>query len=866
MTKRIFCLALCLFLLASMATPVLAAKEEEAPAPVTPVITTLFIGSEESFLSFAENCRLDAYSQDLQVELLQDLDLTGFEFSGVPIFCGTFLGNNHTISGVNITSAGSAVGLFRYLGTDAVVQDLTVTGTIAPQGSQSLAGGIAGSNSGRIENCIFQGTVAGGDQIGGIAGSNTVTGIIDNCRTEGLVHGSHFIGGIAGSNTGVIRKCLNKANVNITPQQNDVAISDITIESMTNSEAANTVTDIGGISGSNGGVIRDCDNFADIGYRHMGYNIGGITGSTMGYVVQSQNFGNVSGRKEVGGIAGQMEPVTQIVFTTDTLQILQGQLDAMGALAGQASANLDSAGAAITGQVAAMQDNIQTATDAVQVLLPGGSNDLDSIQAATNALSSSFQGLQSNMQSISSASQGAITALSGDLKALMGQISAMGATLRGAPQNLGGSVVDVSDNDTPENITGKIAQCANYGAILADLNAGGIAGAISPENDLDPEDDLEITGQTSLNFDSELRAVVLDSENRADVTVTKQNGGGIVGNMALGLVRKCLNTGRLLGSGADYVGGIAGQSDGYLRGNSANCSISGAAYVGGIAGLGKIVTDSRSMVRLSSTEKAGAVLGFSEDRSTVVGNFYMTLEHDPGAIDGISYVGCAQPMKPEAFLALTGLHSIFRQITVTFVFPDGTKETVQLYPGETLGQEDIPAIPEKPGYNAQWDGLDSQEILFDTVFTATYTPYITVLASPECRSDGRPIALCEGSFPPAQSIQVQDLYLRVPPTTEPISDIFSLTLPESLTPMSLRILPAEGSTPNLVLVQDSSGTWQEVPSQYIGSYLVFSVEDDTCAVVLAEDTPFPWHWVALPFALIALGIATFVFIRKKKRS
>jgi hypothetical protein len=223
-------------------------------------------------------------------------------------------------------------------------------------------------------------------------------------------------------------------------------------------------------------------------------------------------------------------------------------------------------------------------------------------------------------------------------------------------------------------------------------------------------------------------------------------------------------------------------------------------------------------------------------------------------------------MKPEAFLALTGLHSIFRQITVTFVFPDGTKETVQLYPGETLDPEDIPSIPEKPGCNAQWDGLDRQEILFDTVFTATYTPYITVLASPECRSDGRPIALCEGSFPPAQSIQVQDLYLRVPPTTEPISDIFSLTLPESLTPMSLRILPAEGSTPNLVLVQNSSGTWQEVPSQYIGSYLVFSVEDDTCAVVLAEDTPFPWLLVALPFALIAVGIVTLVFIRKKKRS
>ena len=863
MSKRIFCLLLCAFLLSSFFLPVFATEEEET-LPATEVVTTIFIGNEESFLSFAENCRLDSYSRELQVELLQDLDLTGFDFSGVPIFCGTFLGNGHTISGLNITADGSAMGLFRYLSPEAVVRDLTVAGTVSPQGSQTLVGGIAGSNAGSIQNCTFQGSITGSDQVGGIAGSNTVTGIIENCQLSGLIHGDHFIGGIAGSNTGVIRGCINKASVNITPQQNSVDLSDITLDNITNSESANTVTDIGGIAGSNGGVIRDCDNFADIGYRHMGYNIGGIAGSTMGYIVQSQNFGSISGRKEVGGIAGQMEPVTQIVFTTDTLQILQGQLDAMGALAGRATANLDSAGAAITGQVAALQENIQTAKDAVQVLLPGGSDDFDSIQAATNALSSSFQGMQSNMQGISSSAQGAIISLSSDLRALSGQIGAMGATLRNAPQNLGGSVVDISDADTPEDVTGKIEDCANYGDILADLNAGGIAGAISPENDLDPEDDLKISGETSLNFDSELRAVILDCENRASVTATKQCSGGIAGWMALGLVKDCLNTGALPCPNADYVGGIAGQSNGYLRNNSANCSLTGAAYVGGIAGSGKTVSNNRAMVHLEAAEKGGAILGYAEDRTAIQGNYYMTLEHDPGAIDAISYDGSAQPLQPEEFLELEGLHSIFRQITVTFLFADGTEEHVALYPGQVLTPADIPALPAKTGYNAHWEGLDSLNIDFDTVFTAKYTPYTSVLASQQLHKDGRPLVLCEGAFFSGETVELTEAEAPTAGKRQVVNECVGIDLPQGVSPITVHLLPQREAAISTVLVQSANGTWQEVAFHQSGSYLVFPVADDTCAVALVTDVPIPWHLIAIPFVLAAVLVIVIVIIRKKK--
>ena len=864
MTKRFFSLFLSLLLLGNLLLPVFATEEEE-PMPAEPV-TVVLINSAERFLTFAENCRLDSYSRNLQVKLVCDIDLTGLDFEGVPIFSGTFLGDGHTISGLFIQPESSDVGLFRYLTQEAVVQDLNVSGTLAPQGSRNTVGGIAGHNAGTIRNCTFQGTITGSDQIGGIAGNNTVTGIIDNCHTQGLLHGDHFIGGIAGTNLGVIRGCINKAAINITPQQNSVELSDITLENITNSESANTVTDVGGIAGTSGGVIRDCDNFADVGYRHMGYNIGGIAGSSMGYLTQSQNFGSISGRKEVGGIVGQMEPVTRIVFTTDTLQILQGQLDAMGALAGRATANLDSAGAAITGQVHAMQENVQTAKDAVQVLLPGGSDDFDSIQAATNALSSSFQGMQGNMQSISSTSQTAIAALSSDLRALTGQIGAMGATLRDAPQNLGGSIMDISDQDTLEDTTGKVDSCANYGTVLADLNAGGIAGAISPENDLDPEDDLELSGETSLNFDSELRSVILDSENRGSVTATKSGAGGIVGRMVLGLVKECLNTGSLACDSADYVGGIAGDSQGFLRQNSANCTVSGSNFVGGVAGLAKTASDNRSMVRLTGTERTGAVLGYTENRETVTGNYYMTLEADPGAIDGISYDGCAQPLTPSEFMALENLHSIFRQITLTFRFADGTQDTVILSPGDTLREDQIPEIPAREGYSASWEGLNGLEVTFDQVFNATYTPYPTVLASAQLYKDGRPLALCEGSFLPGEAVTLFDAPAPAVGRRQVVTECVGIDLPESVSPVTLHLMQQQEGEVRTVLVQSSSGTWQEAAFRKDGSYLVLAVGEDTCAVALVEQTPIPWLLVAIPFAAVVILIIAIVVIRKKKNA
>ena len=697
MNKRIIGIFLCVMLLLGTVMPVYADTKESETAAETYVIATV-----DEFLTFAEKCRLDSFSKELQVSLEADLDLSGTDFESIPTFSGTFDGKNHMITGMEITGEGSTLGLFRYLTSSAVVKNLRVQGDMHPEGSREEIGGIAGKNEGTIFNCTFSGTISGSNEIGGIAGINAVTGIIEDCQVTGEIYGDHFVGGIAGQNDGVIRLCANRSVINGTAQQNEVKISDITIDTLKSSESADTVTDVGGIAGLSGGVIRECINYGNVGYKHMGYNIGGIAGTQSGYIVDCFNYADIEGRKEVGGIVGQMEPVSYIEYSEDTLQILQGQLDTMSALTNQASANAQNSASSISGQIGTLMGQVQDAKNAVEMLvdevdlsdveLPEVSlddielpevnledielpevdlenpelpevdlpevdlenpelpeidlpeidlenpelpevnlpevdiqtsdmsqitsqlPDADSIKAAQNALSSSMSAMQGTLSSIGSSVQGMTSTLSRDMQAISDQISVMSNTISNASDNLGGSVTDVSDQDTANDITGKVQTCVNYGNVLADRNVGGITGAMAMENDLDILEDWETIGEDSLNFQSEVRAVILACHNEGTVTARKQNAGGIVGWQPIGLVKNSLNTGSVEAEGADYVGGVSGISSGFIRKSYAKCEITGSSYVGGIEGSSTIVSNCCSMVLINeASEKAGAILGVAND-------------------------------------------------------------------------------------------------------------------------------------------------------------------------------------------------------------------------------------------------------------
>ena len=864
MNKRMFALLLSLLIAVTMAMPVSAAKPKE------PEKEPLVISTAAELLAFAEQCRLDTYSRGLTVTLAEDIDLTDVDFAPVPVFAGSFDGSGHRITGLHLSDEGSVQGMFRYLTEGAEICNLTVEAAITPQGSRGQVGGIAGSNSGAVRKCYVLGTVSGGDSVGGIVGINTVTGIVEECSVNAEVSGLHFVGGVCGTNLGVVRDCTNLGMVNTTSQQNTVELSDITVESLTNSDSAATSTDIGGIVGRSSGVIRSCVNHGAIGYRQMGYNIGGIAGTQSGYIADCVNQGAVSGRKEVGGIVGQMEPLSKIKYSRDALQILQGQLNTLSGLTNRASGNAESGAAVMEEKIGQLRQQTDTAKEAVKVLLPGGGDDLDAVIAAQNALAESLGGMPDTMRDITSSAKDTSNVLSNDLKAISRQIDSMGSTLSAASQNLGTGFQDISDSDREDELGGKVQGCVNYGAVLGDRNVGGISGAMAMENDLNPEDDWQVSGESSMNVATELRAVLLDCENRGTVTLSKQNGGGIVGWQYLGLVKRCINAGGIDGA-ADYVGGVVGRSSGYVRENSAKCAVSGNSYVGGIAGYGEILTDCRSVVMLNgSGECMGAVLGQAAvdimGTDSIFGNYYMVIDGDYGAVDGISYGEKAEPKDHEAFLELAAIPEPLRSVTVRFVYENGRAKEVHLPLGEALTMDMIPLIPEKEGYGGYWAGLaeaDTQQVLFDMEFVLSYISDNTVLASEAVRDDGKPVVLVQGNFSPDAFVLAEACEDRPEGKLyQTVYESWTLNVSEPQLMTGLRYSIADTCDPEriAIFVRDAEGSWRTVEHRISASYAVFDFN--------AEDTAFAvlvWPDVLPVLAVVLMGLGLLLWQRRKMK-
>lgn len=387
---------------------------------------TVEINGKSDYIEFAKKCTLDSYSQNLTVNLNCDIDFSGGGFVPIPTFGGTFNGNGHTISGINYTEKGSYTGVFRYVRQGGKISDLSVYGTIAPSGSKSFIGGIAGENSGTIENCSFTGSVKGENAAGGIAGENTENGFISSCVSYGYVSAENFAGGIAGKNSGTIADCTNNASVNTVYEEKKNDISDIDadtgaiLESYKTAEEENeeeTVlgsSDTGGIAGYSSGILRGCVNNANIGYKHVGYNTGGIAGRQSGYVLGCRNYGFIQGRKDVGGIVGQAEPYVLLNVSKDVLADLRDELDGLNTMINSFIDDTDGLGDDAKAYLDGLSDSAETARDSAEALINGGTDfidgNIDEINAEAELISDTldkfipvFESLQSCCANLSSA-------------------------------------------------------------------------------------------------------------------------------------------------------------------------------------------------------------------------------------------------------------------------------------------------------------------------------------------------------------------------------------------------------------------------------------------------------------------------------
>lgn len=183
----------------------------------------------------------------------------GTENNGATIdfpYSGTFDGNGHTISGLNVDYRDKNGGLFCYV-KSATIKNLTVAGSVTHSSGDGVAyGGIVGcADSSTIENCTNRCTVTGNWYAGGIVGWSTDSDII-GCANFGNISSPSFSGGICGKIGG----------------ENDAAGIDATIRDCYN---------VGMVSGGYAGGITGQSDSEDIDILIANcYNVGSLHGST----------------------------------------------------------------------------------------------------------------------------------------------------------------------------------------------------------------------------------------------------------------------------------------------------------------------------------------------------------------------------------------------------------------------------------------------------------------------------------------------------------------------------------------------------------------------------------------------------------
>ena len=282
---------------------------------------------ENDLLDLEKKCFDDDWSSGKKIILQNNLDLSKSKFKCLRIFNGEFDGQNYKISGLKTFGQTSNFGFFCCLGEKAQVKNLEVNVNFNANGTQKNIGGIAAKNFGLIENCIFNGKIKGTECIGGIVGINYGTGIISNCKSNGKIFGEIYVGGICGKNSGKINLCENNSYVNEDEIYIEKTTGDIDLKKIILEQDFVDVTDIGGIVGFSDGIVDNCVNNNQVGFKHTGYNIGGICGRQNNYVSNCINIGKVYGRKDIGGICGQTEPYRDLKYDEGILNKVSGELD-----------------------------------------------------------------------------------------------------------------------------------------------------------------------------------------------------------------------------------------------------------------------------------------------------------------------------------------------------------------------------------------------------------------------------------------------------------------------------------------------------------------------------------------------------------
>ena len=874
-----------------LAAALLAALMLLACLPVTQADAagnTIHISSEAELRDLAASCALDTWSRDKNVVLDSDLTLADPSFLPIPTFGGSFDGQGHTIHNVSITDSLSPAGLFGVVQAGGSVRSLHVVGTVTPSGDGRSVGGIAGENNGAIEKCSFTGTVSGQVYVGGIAGHTGASGSILACETRGAVIGDSMTGGITGYNEGLLADCTNSACVNVesTDPRLDLEDLDLTpdLSKLGQANAGASSADTGGIAGYSAGTLSDCVNHGAVGYQHIGYNTGGVAGRSCGQLLRCRNDGAIAGRKDVGGVVGQIEPYIQVDASPTYLSELNRQLYELKSLTDQAANDAQNGAGDVSGRLNDMNDYLKDALSDPQ----------DPLAAIT--------GFGSRLNDLNNSASGSVDTVADDLRDINSKFNEVSNTVLAAISAASdpASVISDGSQGNIDKITlGKTSACTNSGAVSGDVNTGGIAGSIAIEYELDPEDDVSADLDGEYRRQYEYRAVVQQCANTGAVSAKRSNTGGIAGRMDLGLIISCESYGSVESDSGSCVGGIAGLTAATVRSSYAKCTLSGKKYVGGIVGSGvaeksdgsaSTVTGCWSLVDITDCQQyEGAVSG--ADTGTFTDNYFVS--DTLAGINRQSFAGRAEPVSFDTLAAAEGMPGGMTTFTLSFV-SDGKVLTSRTFSyGASFDSSVYPPLPEKDGIYAHWDRTDLRGLHLDTVVTAVYDALLPTLSSEQTREDGRPVILAGGDFNDGDTMAATALTLtpeefhaadgslagraanwfsylkdgQLPPLTvnRRVAEQWRVSLPDDgQETHTLRYLPSQDASHLRLYVNDGGG-WQAVSCDTVGSYLSFTAGGASPEFAVVTTASVWWPLAAAIAVCVAIVLAILLGRRHRRR-
>lgn len=714
-------------------------------------LNVIEISRVNELIEFANKCKYDSYSKDKIVKLTADIDVSGSDFKGISYFAGTFDGGSHIISGFNVDYKGSDFGFFRYIAESGFITNLNISGSINVTGSQENIGGIAGVNKGVINESSFSGKVNASTATGAIAGYNHENAKIVSCTSDADILATNQTGGIAGVNDGLISSCTSKSRVNTQELDTTLDIGGVDVGTLNLTQNVIDRNDMGGIAGESTGIISDCVNYGKIGFAHTGYNVGGIAGKQSGKVITCSNEGEIYGRKDVGGIVGQAEPDIESEYLNDRVDDVQSSIDIINSTLNNMSSSMNNASSDVKSYTENIIDQYKELLDKLQDKLNGNNDNDEKIEDFVDDISKDIENstVADDIHGVADTVDSEIRTIADSIERISAQIKNIGNTVTETMDVVTSDddyIEDISSADSAQNSDGVIAKSVNRGAVHGDINAGGIAGTMNVEYDVDPEYDLDITEATNVRLRSTVSDVVIYCINYGEVNSKKDCAGGIVGLQELGLVYGSEGYGTVKSETGNYAGGIAGNSASAITDSYSLCNVESEDYTGGICGKGYTMQDCISIPAiLGDGEAKGSLAGIIESDGEVSTNIFVNDIY--GGIDDINYSGKADSASYEAVMAMENIPDGFHRVTLVFKADGNVIDTKNIAYNANLGVSELPSIPDKDGYYAQWpENIVSKPILQNTVVEAEYHVWIESVAGDIASQNDKPLFIAEGKF------------------------------------------------------------------------------------------------------------------------